>query len=318
MTLKNIIIDTDPGIDDAVAILLALASPELQVLGITTVAGNVSAPATATNACKIRELARRPEVPVLQGAAGPLIRQQIYGKYTEHDGLGADVLPAPQQGPDAEHSVSFLLRQSREARRRNEKITLCCMGPLTNIALAIAQDGEWAAGIDEVVMMGGAFGAMGNRVPWAEFNVLADPHAAHILFKSGLHIRLLPLDLTFKVLVTEQRLQRIAALPGDVAAKVVQLLTAYDRNDPKRLGCLGGPLHDPVVIAAVLAPQLFEQQHVAVGVEIHSPTTLGHTYADFYGKLDSTPNIHVQTDIDVDAFFDLLIERLGRYAQQGD
>lgn len=317
MNPKKIIIDTDPGIDDAVAILLALASPELQVLGITTVAGNVGAQATARNACKIRELAQKPNVPVLQGAPGPLIRQQVFGKYSAHDGLGPDVLPPAVAGPDAEHAVSFLLRQSREARLNGEKITLCCMGPLTNVALALAQDDQWASGIEEVVMMGGAFGAMGNRVPWAEFNVLADPHALHILLKSGLHIRMLPLDVTFKVLVTEERLQRLRDLPGHVASKVVELLTAYDRNDPKRLGRMGGPLHDPVVIAAVLRPELLEQQHVAVGVEIHSPTTLGHTYADFFDKMDTPPNVFVQTDINVDGFFDLLIERLGRYAQAG-
>ncbi|MFJ2993410.1 nucleoside hydrolase [Pandoraea sp. NPDC087047] len=314
MSVKKIIIDTDPGVDDAVAILLALASPELRVLGITTVAGNVEAAETAANACRVCELAGREDVPVYRGAAGPLLREQIFGKYTEHGGLGEGVLPRASKVAEQEHAVAFLLRQAEEARADGKKITLCTLGPLTNIALALALDPHFADAIEELVMMGGAFTALGNRTPWAEFNVLADPHAVHRVLGSRLRIRMVPLDLTLQVLVTSDRLSRLSALQNRVAQKVIGLLTAYDRNDLDRLGCEGGPLHDPVVIAAVLWPDLMRERSAFVGVEVQSPTTLGHTYADFYGKLDHPSNVRVQIGIHVETFFERLIERLGRYA----
>ncbi|WP_321892994.1 nucleoside hydrolase [Paraburkholderia tropica] len=312
MSRKQIIIDTDPGIDDAVALLLAFASPELDVLGITTVAGNVPVAMTARNACKICELAAHQNVPVYSGAPGPLVREQFLGKYPEHGGLGKDVLAENEKSPEAKHAVQFLVQASMAARARGEKITLCTIAPQTNIALALAMDPDFGAGIEEIVMMAGAFRALGNRVPWAEFNVLADPHAAHVVLRSGIPIRMVPLDLTLQVLVTPERLTRISQIGGVLGEKIISLLTAYDRNDVARYGVMGGPLHDPVVIAAVIQPDLLSGSLAHVGVELQSDTTLGHTYVDLYGKFDAPRNVQVQMQIDVDAFFDLLIDRLGR------
>ncbi len=314
MTQRPIVIDTDPGVDDAVAILLALASPELEVRAITTVAGNVPAEQTALNARKICELAGRPDLAVHAGCPRPLVRDQIFGKYSGSGGLGAETLPAPAMRLAPLHAVDRLRAELGPAAvGASPPVTLCCLGPLTNVAVALAHDPSLAKGIERLVIMGGAFLAGGNRTPSAEFNILADPHAAQRVMAAGAPITLAPLDLTHQALATPARIARIAALPNPVAQSVQRLLTFYDRNDPERFGGPGGPVHDACTIAWLLRPDLFQSRPAWVQVETAGALTLGHTAADWWGTTGHAPNVDVLVQLDADGFFDLLTERLGRY-----
>lgn len=308
-----IIIDTDPGVDDAVAILLALASPEVEVLAVAAVAGNVPLDDTARNARKVCELAGRPDVPVFAGCARPLMRPQIFGKYAVGGGLAGDTLPAPAMPLRDGHAVDVLVAElGRAARGERSKITVCTLGPLTNLAVALAHSPSIAGGIGRVVAMGGAFAAQGNRSIAAEFNMLADPHAAKIVLGCGVPITLIPLDLTFQALATPARLAAIGAIGNRIGPKVVDLLTYIDRSDVARFGTEGGPLHDPAVIALLLRPDLYRGRAAFVDVECDSPLTLGHTVVDWGGRSGHAPNVTVMTDIDSDGFFALITERLAR------
>lgn len=314
MAAIPILIDTDPGVDDAVAILLALASPELEIRAITAVAGNVPLDDTARNARKVCELAGRPDVAVYAGCGRPLLRPQIFGKYTSGGGLAGDTLPAPAMPLRPEHAVDVLVSAlGRAARGEAAKITVCALGPLTNLAVALAHSPAIAAGIERIVIMGGAFVALGNRSIAAEFNMLADPHAARIVLSSGAPVVLVPLDLTFQALATPPRLHAIRTLGNRVGEKVFELLTYIDRSDVARFGVEGGPLHDPTVIGLLLRPDLYRGRPAFVDVECDSPLTLGHTVVDWQGRPGNAANATVMTAIDGDGFFALLTERLGRF-----
>lgn len=316
MTRIPLIIDCDPGLDDAVSILLALASPEIDLLGICTVAGNVALEFTQTNARKICELAGRPDIAVYAGCDRPLLRPQIFGKYSESGGLGGDLLPAPTMPLAKGHAVDFLVDQARLAAANGKKLTLCAQAPQTNLALAIVKDTPaMLAGVERIVMMAGAFSALGNRAPWAEFNVFADPHAARIVFESGIPITVLPLDVTFQALLTNRHLSALQAVSGRVGETLARLLQIYDRTDVARFGREGGPLHDPMVVACLLRPDLFESREAYVNVETESPRTLGHTFIDFYKKLPTPPNATVMTRVDEEGFFSFLTERLSIYGK---
>ena len=311
MKKRPIIIDTDPGVDDAIAILLALASPELEVLGICAVAGNVPLAATRVNARKVCELAGRPDIPVFAGCSGPLLRDQIFGKYSGESGLGGTLLPVPKMAEEGEHAVDFLSRRLAEAARgEGSKITICTLGPLTNLAVALALRPGLVEGIESIVVMGGAFSVLGNRSPCAEFNILADPHAARIVFNCGASFTLAPLDMTFQALATPERVEKIRRQENRVSGVAADLITYYDRNDPERYGAVGGPLHDPTVIAWLLQPGMFEGRDAWIGVECESGLTLGHTVVDWWGTTGRPPNAHVLTGLDAGQFFDLLVERL--------
>lgn len=314
MAAIPILIDTDPGVDDAVAILLALASPELEVRAITAVAGNVPLADTARNARKVCELAGRPDVAVHAGCGRPLLRAQIFGKYASGGGLAGDTLPTPAMPLRADHAVDVLVRElGRAARGEAEKITVCTLGPLTNLAVALAHSPTLARGIERIIAMGGAFAALGNRSIAAEFNMLADPHAARIVLAAGAPIVLVPLDLTFQALATPPRLDAIRTLGNRVGEKVFELLSYIDRSDVARFGVEGGPLHDPTVIGLLLRPDLYRGRPAFVDVECDSPLTLGHTVVDWQGRTGKTANATVMTAIDSDGFFALLTERLGRF-----
>jgi purine nucleosidase len=314
MAAIPILIDTDPGVDDAVAILLALASPELEVRAITAVAGNVPLADTARNARKVCELAGRPDVAVHAGCRKPLLRSQIFGKYANGGGLAGDTLPAPAMPLRPQHAVDVLVSElGRAARGEGAKITVCTLGPLTNLAVALAHSPAIARGIEKIVVMGGAFAALGNRSIAAEFNMLADPHAARIVLASGAPIVLVPLDLTFQALATPPRLGAIRSLGNRVGEAVFKLLTHTDRSDVARFGVEGGPLHDPTVIGLLLRPDLYRGRPAFVDVECDSPLTLGHTVVDWQGRTGKAPNATVMTAIDSDGFFALLTERLGRF-----
>ena len=309
---QKIIIDTDPGQDDAVAILLALASPELDILGITAVAGNVPLKLTEKNARKICELAGKPETRVFAGASRPLMRQlvtaeEVHGK----TGLDGPDLPEPTMPLESQHAVDFIV----ETLMREEpgSVTLCPLGPLTNIALALIREPRIASRIGRIVLMGGGFFEGGNVTPAAEFNIYVDPHAADVVFRSGAPIVMMPLDVTHKVLTRAGRVAAIRALGSKVGVATAQMLEFFERFDEEKYGSDGGPLHDPCVIAWLLRPELFKGRECNVVVETGSELTMGMTVIDWWGVTKRPKNATVMRDVDDEGFFALLVDRLGRF-----
>lgn len=311
MTIHKVIIDADPGVDDAAAILMALASPEIEVLGLSIVAGNVSLNDTVTNACKLVGLSGRRDVPVYAGASGPLVREQVYGKYARIGSFDDRLVKSGDIQPAQENAVQFIVRSARQAAAAGEQITICAIGPMTNLALALVQHPDVARGIRQIVSMAGAFTALGHRTPWAEFNVYADPHAAEIVFQSGVPIVLMPLDMTFQALFTAEHFERFRA-GGEAGAALYNLFSTFDRSDEKRFGRPGGPIHDATTIAWLIRPDLFKSQEAFIGVQV-SGLTMGYTYADFYKKMDRPANATVVSDVDETGFIELLIERIARH-----
>lgn len=308
---RKIIIDTDPGQDDAVAILLALGSSELDVVGITAVAGNVPLKLTEKNALKICELAGRRDVRVFSGAIRPLVRQLVTAEHVHgKTGLDGPDLPEPTMKLQEQHAVDFIV----ETLMREEPgtVTLCPLGPLTNIALALVREPKIAMRIKEIVLMGGGFFEGGNVTPAAEFNIYVDPHAADVVFRSGVPIVVMPLDVTHKALTTAKRVEAFRKMGSKVGDATAALLDFFERFDEEKYGTDGGPLHDPCVIAYLLKPELFKGRHCNVSVETASDLTMGMTVIDWWGVTDRPKNATVMRDIDSDGFFALLTERLGR------
>lgn len=310
-TNRKIIIDTDPGQDDAIAILLALASPELEVVGITAVAGNVPLRLTEKNARKICELAGRPDVRVFAGAERPLLRRSVTAEHVHgKTGLDGPILPEPTMPLQEQHAVDFIIETLM--KEESGTITLCPLGPLTNIALALIQEPRIAPRIKEIVLMGGGFFEGGNMTPAAEFNIYVDPHAADVVFRSGAPIVVMPLDVTHKALTTAARIEAFRSLGTRVGDAAAALLEFFERFDEEKYGTDGGPLHDPCVIAYLLRPELFTGRHCNVEVEISSELTMGMTVVDWWGVTDRPKNAMVMRDIDADGFFTLLTDRLAR------
>ena len=308
---RRIIIDTDPGQDDAIAILLALGSPELEVVGITAVAGNVPLALTEKNARKICELAGRPDIKVYPGAVRPLVRRPVTAEHVHgKTGLDGPSLPEPTMPLQEQHAVDFIVETVMN--EESGSITLCPLGPLTNIALALNREPRIAPRIREIVLMGGGFFEGGNVTPTAEFNIYVDPHAADVVFRSGIPIVVMPLDVTHKALTTAKRVQAFRALGSKVGEAAAALLDFFERFDEEKYGTDGGPLHDPCVIAYLLRPELFNGRQCNVAVEIASELTMGMTVVDWWGVTDRPKNALVMRDIDADGFFALLTERLGR------
>ena len=308
---RKIIIDTDPGQDDAVAILLALASPELEVLGITAVAGNVPLALTEKNARKICELAGRPEVKVFAGATRPMVRslvtaEDVHGK----TGLDGPELPEPGMPLQEQHAVDFIVETLM--REQGGSVTLCPLGPLTNIALALEREPDIVPRIREIVLMGGGFFEGGNVTPAAEFNIHVDPHAADVVLKSGIPIVMIPLDCTHKALTTARRVAAFRDLGTRPGIATAEMLEFFERFDENKYGTDGGPLHDPCVIAYLLKPELFSGRHINVTVEMASELTMGMTVADWWGVTGRPKNVTYMRDVDHDGFFQLLVERIGR------
>jgi purine nucleosidase len=308
-----IIIDCDPGVDDAIALLLALASPELDVRAITVVAGNVPIERTLDNARRVVALSGRTNVPIYAGCVGPILGPVWRGKYSGAGGLGGTLLPESTLPLTETHAVDVLTAELSAAIRAGTQITLCTLGPYTNVAVALARDPSLAKGIKEVVSMGGAFGAGGNRTPTAEFNILADPHAAEVVMRSGVPVVLAPIDVTFQALATPARVAALRAMPGRLTQIAAELITFYDRNDPERYGEPGGPLHDPCVIAYLLKPELFTTRSANVQVELTPGLCYGQTVGDFFGTTDRPRHAKVLTKLDAPGFFELLWGRLASY-----
>jgi len=312
MTARKIIIDTDPGQDDAVAILLALASPdEIEVLGITAVAGNVPLELTAKNARIVCELAGRTDIPVFAGCDRPLKRPLITAEHVHgKTGLDGPVLPDPQMPLAEGHGVDFIIDTLRA--QYPGTVTLCPLGPLTNIATAFLKAPDIVERVQQIVLMGGAYFEVGNITPAAEFNIHVDPEAADIVFKSGVDIVVMPLDVTHKALVTKPRNDAFRALGTKVGIAVAEMTDFFERFDKEKYGSDGAPLHDPCVTAYLIRPALFSGRHVNVEIETQSDLTLGMTVADWWGVTDREPNALFIGDLDADGFFALLTERLAR------
>ena len=311
MPRPRIIIDTDPGQDDAVAILLALAERDaLDFIGITTVAGNVPLPLTTINALRILELAGRDDVPVFAGASQPLLRKLSTAEFVcGADGLDGAGLPAPRAGAQDRHAVTFLIDTLKAAADRS--VTLCPIGPLTNIALAFAQQPELATKVERIVLMGGARD-LGNMTPAAEFNFFVDPHAAAIVLRLPVPIVMFGLHATHQAIGTPERVERIAALGTPVARAVRGMLGRPRRGGIDRFGVPGHPLHDPCVIAYLLWPDLFTGRDCHVEIETASEATLGRSTIDWWGSRKEPPNAHVIGHVDAVGFYERLTTSLAK------
>ncbi len=309
---RKIIIDTDPGQDDAVAILLALASPEdVDVLGITAVAGNVPLHHTSRNARIVCEVAGKVDVPVFAGCDAPLARKLVTAEHVHgKTGLDGIDLPDPKMPMQDQHGVDFIIETLR--KQPPGTVTLCPLGPLTNIATAFRKAPEIVARVQEIVLMGGAYFEVGNITPTAEFNIYVDPEAADIVFKSGAPITVMSLDVTHKALVTHPRVEAFAALGTHVGKVVAGWTHFFERFDVAKYGSQGAPLHDPTVIAYLIQPELFASRYINVEIETQSDLTLGMTVADWWGVSGRAPNATWAGSIAADGFFDLLTERLAR------
>jgi len=312
MAPRKIIIDTDPGQDDAVAILLALASPdEIEVMGITAVAGNVPLALTERNVRIVCELAGRPDMAVFAGCDAPLKRalvtaENVHGK----TGLDGPVLAEPTMPLREAHAVDFIVETLRAEPEGS--VTLCPLGPLTNIAAALTRAPDIAPRIAGIVLMGGAYFEVGNITPAAEFNIYVDPEAAEMVFRSGIPLTVMPLDVTHKALTTRPRIEAFRSLGTEAGRMVAEWTDFFERFDMAKYGHDGAPLHDPCVIAWLLRPELFSGRFVNVEIETVSDLTRGMTVADWWGVSGRAPNATFIGDVDAEGFFGLLTERIGR------
>ncbi len=313
MSPRPIIIDCDPGQDDAVALFLAMSSPdELELIGITAVAGNVPLRLTERNARVMCDVADRRDIPVFAGAEKPLIREAISAEYI-HGETGIDGMDIfdPETPLQSQHAVAYLLDTLGAAAPSS--ITLVPTGPLTNIAAAIVADPQIIESIDEIVLMGGAMREGGNRTPSAEFNILADPHAADIVFSCGRPLTVMGLDVSHKVLSTPERVGRIGDLGNAVAEATAGMLSFFHRYDTEKYDSPGTPLHDPCTVAYLLRPELFKLKLCNIAIETESELTMGHTAVDFWHVTERPHNANWAFDIDADGFYKLLTERLARF-----
>ena len=308
----DLIIDTDPGADDVVALFLAMASPdELNIRAITTVAGNVRLEKTSRNARLAREWAGREDIPVYAGAARPLVRKPIYAADVHgEEGLTGIQVHEPKAPLAQGNAVQYLVDTLGAAKPHS--ITIAMLGPQTNLALALIQRPDIAKGIKQVVVMGGAHFNGGNITPVAEFNLFADPQAAEVVLKSGVKLTYLPLDVTHKILTSDARLKQIAALNNNASKIVGDILNEYIKGDMEHYGIPGGPVHDATVVAYLLKPELFTGRSVNVVVDSREGPTFGQTIVDWYDGLKAPKNAFWVESGDAQGFFDLLTERLKR------
>jgi purine nucleosidase len=313
VTKHTIIIDCDPGQDDAINLLLAMSSPdELDILGITAVAGNVPLALTERNARLMCDVARRSDVPVYAGCARPMVRDLITAEHV-HGTTGIDgaeisepVLPLQEQD-----AVDFIVDTLRAAD--DDTIILVPTGPLTNIATAITKAPEVLPKVKEIVLMGGAMRESGNYSPSAEFNILVDPQAADIVFKCGRPITQMGLDVSHQVLSTRERIARIKKIDNQAAQATVGMLDFFNRHDTKKYKYMGAPLHDPCTVAYLLRPDIFEGKLCNVSIETQSELTMGNTAVDFWHVTDRPKNSNWVHAVDADAFYELLTSRLARF-----
>ena len=302
------ILDCDPGHDDAIALLLALASPELDLLGVTTTYGNQTLAKTTANALRVLELVARTDVPVAAGAERPLQRELVVAAHVHGEsGLDGPVLPEPSALPTTTDAVEFIADTLAGAA---EPVTIVATGPLTNVARYLAARGT--QGIAQIVLMGGAI-AEGNFTPAAEFNIWCDPEAAAVVFDCGLDVTMIGLDVTHQALLGPEVEERLRDA-GRVGSFVADLNVFFTRYHRETYGWNGAPIHDAVAVAHLIRPGLVETRHRNVSVELASELCRGRTVVDLWRRTDRVPNAHVGVGIDADGFFDLLVERIGTLA----
>jgi purine nucleosidase len=308
---RQVIIDTDPGLDDAVAILFALAAvDELEVLGIVAVAGNLPLFETERNVRRICALAGYPELPLYAGCERPLLRPLVTADRIHNDPRLEAVLPDAAVPLRGQHGVDFLIETLRSADAGT--ITLCALGPLTNIAMMLIKAPEIVGKVGELVVMGGACFELGNVTPAAEFNIHVDPHAAAIVIDSGIPITIIPLDVTHRLVTTAPRLAALQALPNRCGKAVVELLAAFERNRRAKFGERAKALHDPAVIGYLLRPDLYDGREVNVAIETESPLTIGMTVVDWWSVTGRKHNVRFMTTVEAAGFYDLLTQALAR------
>jgi purine nucleosidase len=308
---KRIIIDTDPGVDDAFAFLLALASPEIQLEALTTTQGNVTLEKATRNALSVLELCRASHIPVVAGSIYPLV-QPLRASADVHgaSGIGNSNLPEPNTKPIPQHAVDYLIE--RTLAEPNE-LSIFAIGPLTNIAMAIRKEPKFAKAVRELVVMGGAINENGNVTPLAEFNIFVDPHAAHIVFHAGIPITLIPLDVTHKCLLREEHVHRLLKIESPIAQFISDAIGIYFKFSYNR-GFAGCALHDPLTLATVIAPELLTLKEYYVDVDHSTGVAMGKTFADIFGVTKKPANMKVAMGVRGEDFIELFLQRMEELA----
>ncbi|MGI6131738.1 MAG: nucleoside hydrolase [Bacillota bacterium] len=309
MGKQKVILDVDPGHDDAVAILLAAKADSLDVLGISVVAGNQVIEKTVKNALSICTLGRIQHIPVYRGCSGPLVRDLITGASHGESGLDGASLPQPACDVQDTHSVDFIIDS---VRANPGEVIVIPTGPLTNVAVAITKAPDLKEKIKRIVLMGGAM-YIGNRTPSAEYNIWADPEAAKIVFGSGIPITMVPLEVTHKALIMEDEVRAIRSLDNIISATIGDLLEFFVDSYRRVFGLEGAALHDPCAVAAVIDPSLVKTQRMYVAIETSGELTTGRTVCDVNGVMPREPNVDVGVDLDKQGFMRLLFGTLGQY-----
>jgi purine nucleosidase len=309
MSQKRIIIDTDPGVDDALTFLLAQASPEIKLEALTTVHGNTTVENTTRNALAVLELVKASYIPVAKGTSLPLLvpLHKSSGDVHGQSGIGNSNLPEPKSKPIDLHGVDYLIER---VLAEPGQITIFPIGPMTNIALAMRKEPRFAQAVKELVIMGGAIRSGGNITPAAEFNIHADPHAAHIVFHSGIPMTLIPLDVTYKCLLTTEDVDRLNRIPSPIARFVRDAISVYMDFYKQYEGFNGCALHDPLTLATILAPELFTFEDHYVDVDISGGISMGKTLADLMKVSKKPANAKVALDVRGRDFIELFLERM--------
>lgn len=307
MSPHRIIIDTDPGIDDALTFLFALASPEIKLEALTTTQGNVTLEKATRNALSVLELARASEIPVVAGSMLPLV-QPLRASADVHgeSGLGNSNLPKPHTKPIQGHAVDFLIER---VLAEPDEISIFPIGPLTNIAMAIRKQPKFAKAVKELVIMGGAIQDGGNMTPLAEFNIYVDPHAAHIVFHSGIPITLIPLDVTHKCLLKREHIERLLKIDSPISRFISDAVSIYLKASYER-GFEGSAMHDPLTLATILAPELLTLKEYYVDVDISGGVSIGKTFADIYNVTKKPVDMKVAMNVRNDEFIELFIQHM--------
>ena len=307
--MRKIILDCDPGHDDAIAILLAGLSDDIELLGVTTVAGNSYLENTTRNALIVLELAGLNSIDVFPGSAKPLVRDQIVAHDIHgYTGLEGADLPQPKKRPSEKHAVEFMAEVVRE---NYGEVTFVATGPLTNVALFALRYPELVEGIKELVMMGGGI-AFGNVTPVAEFNIYVDPEAASVVFNLDIPKVLAPLDMTHKAAITRSEINRLRSYNSRVLSTISNLLEFFMKTYKDVFGIDGAPLHDPTTIAYLINPDMFKWDDYNVVVELNGSHTYGQTVVDVWKTTGRRPNVRILLDIDREAFFDLLLSEMSK------
>lgn len=310
---KHIILDSDPGIDDSLAILLALASPELALKGVSTIHGNASTAQVTQNALSILELANASHIPVYKGCDLPLVKETLLGPETHGDtGLGYAKLPSPASKPKGSHGSDFIIE---EIMSHPKEVTLVAIGPLTNVALAIRKEPRIVENVKEVFIMGGAIQHTGNTTALAEFNTYVDPHATHVVFHSGMPMILTPLDVTYQCIFTKDDLNRLLKIDSPITKFIADATRFYMEFHDEYQKIDGCVINDPMTLALLLMPEICDYQDLVVDVDITPGVGLGNTFADFYNYEKKKPNIKVAMGVRPRMFMELFLERMEKLAK---